>query len=364
MGGGGMQSMLGKMIFQDTNLSQPTGLACVSCHNSTGGFADPRPTGLPTSVGSVPQHMGGRNAPTAAYASYSPTFSYDAVKGQYVGGQFWDGRAATLADQAKGPFLNPLEHAMPDKAAVVTAVKSSMYGNMFTMTYGSNNTVDQDYNNIAGAIATWEASSDVTQFTSRYDRYLAGTDTLTDPQARGMQKFQLHCTSCHSMAPNSGKEVFTDFTYHNAGTPRNPKNPFYSLPAEFNPAGANWMDLGLGGSLGLASEDGKFKTPTMRNVAVTGPWGHNGYFESLEEMVDFMANRDLEPGVWPAPEVPANLDMGLGNFNFSAQDVADVTAFLGTLTDAGMTPEPATVVMLAAGAGVLACRRRRRGRDY
>jgi len=359
MGGGMQKSMLGWRIFEDTSLSQPTGLACASCHSSTTGFADPRRS-LPVSVGSLPTHVGNRNAPTAAYASYSPTFHLDPVTGQYVGGQFWDGRAATLADQAKGPFLNPLEHNMPNKAAVVSAVKNSMYGRMFTMVYGSSNTVEADYENIADAIAAWEASGSVNQFTSKYDRYLANTEALTTQETRGMQKFQSSCTGCHSRDATDGKQVFTDFTYRNAGVPRNPKNPFYQLPAELNPDGINFTDHGLGGVLGLAGEDGKFKTPTLRNVAVTGPYSHNGYFETLDEIVAFMANRDVEPGRWPSPEISANLDTSLGDFNFSAQDIADMTAFLGTLTDAGMVPEPATLAMLVAGSGSLLALWRRR----
>lgn len=363
MGGGGMggnrRSMLGRMIFNDTNLSEPMGVGCTSCHSATAGFADSRKN-LPVSVGSVPTHVGARNSPTAAYASYSPTFHYDAVAGQYVGGQFWDGRAATLADQAKGPFLNPLEHAMPNKAAVVTAVKNSMYGNMFRMEFGSSNTVDQDYNNIAAAIAAYEASTMVNQFTSKYDRYRAGTESLTTQETHGMQRFQGSCTGCHSMsAAADGKQVFTNFTYRNAGVPRNPANPFYDLPADLNPDGEDFIDLGLGGALGLESENGKFKVPTLRNVGVTGPYTHNGYFLSLEEMIDYMANRDLYPDRWASPEVEANLSLELGNFNFTSADVADVAAFLRTLTDAGMVPEPATLALLAMGV-LVSLRRRRR----
>ena len=111
---------LGKAIFFDTRLSTPDGLACAGCHTPTGGWADPDQT-LPVSGGIIDGDYGSRNAPSAAYAATSPTFFFNDACGCYVGGQFWDGRAATLADQAKGPFLNPIEMHNPDQAAVVTA---------------------------------------------------------------------------------------------------------------------------------------------------------------------------------------------------------------------------------------------------
>lgn len=367
-GGGGTgvdpaKAALGKTLFTDTSLSQPTGQSCSSCHGAKAGFADPSHVS-PVSMGAVTGRVGARNAPTAAYAAFSPAFHYDATTGLYTGGQFWDGRAATLADQAKGPLLNPLEHNMANAAAVVAAVQNNtVTQNMMTSVYGAAvfNDTAMAFNDIADAIATYETSSEVNPFTSKYDKYLAGQATLSDTELRGLLTFTSHCGSCHTTDPVNGKQMFTNYTYHNVGMPANPNNPFYKLSPDLNPAGAGWVDLGLGGVLGLASENGKFKVPTMRNVAVTGPYGHDGYFQTLPEMVRFAANRDLEPWLWGGPEVTQNVDPSTGDMGFSPQDVTDVTAFLNTLTDDGMVvPEPATIGLMLAGAGMMLARRRRR----
>ena len=126
---------LGKKIYFDRALSQPNGQACSDCHLPSAGWADPD-QGLPVSEGVMLGMFGGRNSPTAAYAAYSPAFQWNAMKGVYQGGQFWDGRAADLVAQAKGPFLNPVEMHNPDKAAVVTDVKNGSYASLFRKVFG------------------------------------------------------------------------------------------------------------------------------------------------------------------------------------------------------------------------------------
>jgi cytochrome c peroxidase len=151
------------------------------------------------------------------------------------------------------------------------------------------------------------------------------------------------CASCH--AP----PLFTDFTYDNLGVPRHPDNPFYRLPAKFNAAGEQFVDRGLGGALKQREQDGKFKVPTLRNVALRGPYMHNGYFATLAGVVDFYNDRDVRPlcashrlseavaqarGCWPAPEVIVNVNRDeLGQLGLDREAVADIVAFLGTLTD-------------------------------
>ena len=107
---------VGLALYSDTNLSSPAGQACASCHTLSHGAVDPD-SGIPTSEGAIPGRFGNRNTPTALYAQYSPPFHFDADDDTYVGGQFWDGRATSLEEQAKGPFLNPIEMNNASKRA-------------------------------------------------------------------------------------------------------------------------------------------------------------------------------------------------------------------------------------------------------
>jgi hypothetical protein len=159
------------------------------------------------------------------------------------------------------------------------------------------------------------------------------------------------CSACHPSRPGPGGEppVFTDFTYDNLGVPKNPLNPFYGM-TDFNPAGADWVDFGLGDFLRSAgyppevfeTELGKQKVPTLRNVDLrpyegfAKAYAHNGVFKSLEEIVHFYNTRDVVP--WPPPEVPVNVNSDeLGNLGLTADEEAAVVAFLKTLSD-GFVP--------------------------
>jgi cytochrome c peroxidase len=339
---------LGKKIYFDRTLSDPNGQACSDCHLPSAGWADPD-RGLPVSEGVVAGTYGGRNSPTAAYAAYSPTFQWNAMKSVYLGGQFWDGRAADLVAQAKGPFLNQVEMHNPDKATVVNDVKNGAYASLFRKVFGSASlaNVDAAYDKIATAIAAYEKSSEVNAFSSKYDAVMAGRASFTAQEQQGLTVFRGKgsCTTCHGGGMGGGgmggggmggggmggggcgcgmgsNAVFTDFSYRNLGVPRNTVFPFSpSAPP----------DLGLGAIVSDSRQDGKFKVPTLRNVAVTGPYTHNGSFASLRELVRFYNARDL--GGWPAPEVPYNVSTQLGNLGMTDAEVDAVVAFLGTLTD-------------------------------
>ena len=330
---------VGLSLFSDTNLSSPAGQSCASCHTLSHGAVDPD-SGIPTSEGAILGRFGDRNTPTAFYAQYSPAFHHDADGGTYVGGQFWDGRATSLEEQAKGPFLNPIEMNNASKAAVVTKVQSSVYAGLFKQVYGAAvfSNVNAAYDDIADAIATFERMPGFAPFNSRYDAYLAGTGTLTAQELSGLALFEDpakgNCSACHpSRASSDGTPpLFTDFTYDNLGIPKNPNNPFYTMPAQFKPAGAAFVDRGLGGALGDPNEDGRFKVSTLRNLGKTGPYGHNGYFPDLHSVVDFYNSRDVVAG--PPAEIPATVNHNeLGNLGLSAQEVNDIVAFLGTLDD-------------------------------
>jgi Cytochrome c peroxidase len=155
---------------------------------------------------------------------------------------------------------------------------------------------------------------------------------------RGLALFngKANCDKCHTSSadPASGKVLFTDFSYDNLGVPKNPENKFYSLDVKYNPAGVNFIDLGLGGQLKIASENGKFKVPSLRNIALTAPYMHNGYFMTLTDVVRFYNTRDVASAGWPAPEVAENVNkQDLGNLNLTDSEIEDIVAFLNTLSD-------------------------------
>ncbi|MCU0841162.1 MAG: c-type cytochrome [Thiobacillaceae bacterium] len=357
------KASLGQAIFFDRDLSEPAGQSCASCHDPGRAFADPDP-GAVTSRGATPPLVGNRNTPSSMYAAYSPAFHHDATVGHYVGGQFLDGRAATLEDQARGPFLNPLEMANADAAMVVGKLRRAAYAPLFEQVFGQGalDETEPAYRRVAEALAAFQRTPGFSPFTSKYDAWLAGKARLTDQELRGLRLFEAedkgNCAACHPSRPGPKGEppLFTDFTYDNLGVPRNPDNPFLRAPARLNPAGELHTDRGLGAVVNRRSEDGKFKVPTLRNVALTGPYMHNGYFRTLAGVLAFYNHRDRRPpcaapllaehealrrGCWPVPEVIANVNRDeLGDLGLKKQEMDDIVAFLKTLTD-GWRPEVA-----------------------
>jgi cytochrome c peroxidase len=344
---------LGKQLFFDTNLSEPAGLACAGCHASQVGW-----TGSDEAInqggaayeGAVTGRFGNSKPPSSAYGGDSPVLYLDATNG-WTGGMFWDGRATgltlgdPLAEQAMGPFLNPLEQNNASAGVVVDKVKNSKYADLFKQVWGTNafDDTDKAFQMIGRSIAEYERSTEVSPYNSRYDTYVATGVGLTAQETLGLSLFngsKAKCANCHS-----GKD-FTDFTYNNLGVPKNPMNPFYSELA-FNPLGASWVDLGLGGYLKSAGyavsvyepEFGKFKVPTLRNVdkrpsaGFVKAYGHNGYFKSLEEIVHFYNTRDVPGALWPAPEYAATMNNEVGNLGLTPAEEEAIVAFLKTLTD-------------------------------
>ncbi len=338
------QELLGKKLFFDETLSEPDGQSCASCHDPAAGFADPD-THLPVSEGVIPGLFGGRNSPSAAYAKFFPEFSY--TNGIAIGGQFWDGRAANLTEQAKGPFLNPVEMANPDKETVIADIQASDYIELFEEVCGPVGDIDAAYNCTAEAIAAYEKSSEVNPFTSKFDYVMAGEARFTRQERRGMRLFnrKAKCGQCHLMGgmrggmgrmgrgggSGSSEILFTDFLYHNLGLPKNTEFPFDQQPA-------GTVDLGLGAILNVASENGKFKTPHLRNIALTPPYMHNGVLKTLKEVVHFYNTRDI-PGMWDSPEVPENMETRrMGNLGLTDSEEDAIVAFMMTFTD-GYVPD-------------------------
>lgn len=361
---------LGKAIFFDTDLSLPPGQACATCHDPAAGFADPNHEAV--SDGAVPGRVGNRNAQSIAYAMYSPEMYFDPAtspaipEGQYKGGLFWDGRANTLEAQAKEPFLNVLEMHNPNPTTVVVAIRRAVYADLFQEVFGANSlrNVDEAYEHVAEALAAYMRSPEVSPFTSKYDYWKRGEAQLTEAELRGYSLFtgvqRGRCFNCHTERTLG---LFTNFGHQNLGTPRNLEWPYYDLPPSLNPDGADYIDRGLGDylrSIGVpeeeaAREDGKMKIPSLRNSAVTAPYTHNGYHETLREVVEFNNTRDLPEFGWPEAEVPETVHRHpmampntLGRLGLTDQEIDDIVAFLHTLTD-GYTPEGSAALSYARG---------------
>jgi len=329
---------VGKLIFEDTRLSLNNNQSCATCHSASAGFADPNVTSAnPVSEGSISGEFGDRNAPTSSYAMFTPSFALitDPVRGQiYAGGQFLDGRRNTLEAQAKDPFLNAVEMANPDKQAVVDKVQSGPYADKFMAVYGNDvfNNTDTAYNRIADAIASFERSDEMNKFNSKFDCYLQDSTLypLNAQEATGLDLFDNagKCSACHTLTPDpgSGEVLFTNFQYFNIGVPSNPDNPA-------NIANASFVDLGLGGRLAGTAENGKFKTPTLRNIELTAPYMHNGVFQTLEEVMTFY-NIEEKEFATPAPEVINDINTDVDFLGLTDPDDLDaLVAFMKTLTD-------------------------------
>nr|WP_321455147.1 cytochrome c peroxidase [uncultured Cohaesibacter sp.] len=346
---------LGAALFFDENLSKNRNQACATCHSPDAGFADPRPNGLDgapgraASLGDDDRSIGDRNAPTASYASFSPEFHIN-KEGLYVGGQFHDGREPDLEGQAGGPPLNPIEMGMPDKASVVERLKENEeYLNGFKLLYGEDifDEPDRAYRAMTEAIAAFERTDFFSPFDSKYDRYLRGEAEFTNEEELGRTLFFsqqfTNCNLCHQLQPRPGmkKETFSNYQYFNIGVPVNT-----ALRAQ-NGKGETFIDHGLldNGAVDGQAEDGKYKTSTLRNVAVTGPYMHNGVFNDLETVIRFYnkynsrakkARINPETGMpWGAPEVDGTIDMEKLSEGPALDErrIKALVAFLKTLTD-------------------------------
>ncbi len=334
----GTKVSLGELIFSDVNLSTPIGQSCGSCHASSVSFSDPSHNMV--SPGAAPGLAGNRNAPMASYTMFFPPFHYSVEDTTYEGGLFWDGRANTLEEQAMKPFVNPLEMNNPTLNTVVAKVKAAVYYPLYKKLYGDITDSTKAIANIVDAIATFERSPELNPFTSKYDYYLQGKAMLTSQELLGLNLFndtlKAKCGNCHLTTPDpaSGKILFTDFTYNSDGVPANPFNPFYALPPANNPAGLNYVDLGLGGILNDPTLTGNFRVSSLRNIAVTAPYFHNGVFGTLEEVVHFYNVRDVPGSGIAPPEVADNIDTEeTGNQHLTLAEEAAIVAFLKTLTD-------------------------------
>jgi cytochrome c peroxidase len=363
----------GQALFNDKSLSVSGKQSCATCHVASRAFtADPATDqGLPVPLGGPNMDITGfRNAPSLMYASLTPAFFLDA--GTPTGGFFRDGRASSLDQQAQLPFITPFEMANQDAAEVVSRLQSSPNTlQAFIAAYGVAPLGDPTtaLADIGLALAAYETEDpDFHPFTSKFDYWQQGQAQLTAEEQEGLALFNNpgkgNCTACHPSQRQSYSEhpLFTDFTYDNIGVPRNwnipanavtPLSPISGVSlASFMPAGPSnvpgdaeytYYDMGLCGPFRTAASDphprpsffdittlcGVFKVPTLRNVAITSPYFHNGAFSTLHQVVEWYVTRDINnnPGNNPAPVAAGpggNPYFPLGTFYVSADGTPDL----------------------------------------
>ncbi len=273
---------LGKQLFFDPRLSIDGTVSCNSCHNVMASGTDNRPT----SVG-VNGQRGGRNAPTVWNAAFLST-------------QFWDGRAATLEDQAKGPPLNPIEMGMPNAQAVVDRLESIPgYKAQFDAIFGA-----VTYDNMAKAIASYERT--LITVNSPFDRHMKGDKTAMSNKAiKGMKRFDtIGCSGCHNGVNFAGPILATGTGF------------FQKFPVFNNPLIAKYDLAKDKGRYEVTKDNADINTwrvPSLRNIATTAPYFHNGSVNSLDEAVRVMATSQLDK-------------------KLSGTEVNEIVAFLESLT--------------------------------
>jgi cytochrome c peroxidase len=413
--------LLGKAMLYDKQLSVNRNEACAFCHMPSTGFTGPvselnRTTG--SYPGSVRTRFSERKPQTHSYAPLSPVLHYNAGQDDLVGGNFWDMRATgrrlgnPAAEQAEGPPTNPVEMGLPDIACAVYRASQRPYRALFESVWGpqafaiawpdnaeavcnqpgppapddpapvhlgplDRGRAATTFDQMAQSIAGYEASHEVTAFSSKYDAVQAGKAKFTPQEQAGYDLFRgkANCNACHRDGGPGEDPLFTDFTASNIGTPANPLLPYYAEGAPdqrgyvANRNGASFVDFGVGGFLAnghalsqpsavdarwqhlVPQTRGRFQVPTLRNVdkrpndGFVKAFGHNGYFKSLKEIVHFYNTRDVLPrctpddpregtGCWPAPEETANMNKTrVGHLGLSDAEEDAIVSFMQTLTD-------------------------------
>lgn len=361
------ETELGRALFFDNTLSLHKNMSCSTCHDPDHGFVDARylqnpndPTNGALSIGSDGASLGGRNAPSAAYAMFSPDFGK--YNGEYKGGEFHDGRALDLKEQAKGPFLDSAEMMMPSEQSVVDRVKEnesyvkSMKA-LYTEAIFDDANVSNIYDKIAQSIAAFEKTETFAPFDSKYDRFIdckasgkgegacyeEGNWTIEEQAGYALffSNNNANCVKCHALNSASESvgtpELFTNYKFENIGTPRN----LEALQARDGNTAK--QDKGLGGILNDASHYGKVRVPSLRNIAVTAPYMSNGVFKKLRTVVEFYDHM----GAGDRPNNPeTNQAWGEMDYNstvnytllqdtqaLSDDKIDNLIAFLKTLTD-------------------------------
>ncbi len=313
------KQLLGKRIFEDRRLSEPEGVACASCHEAKKAFQGDNNSHVQgVASSSRPGVFGDRNVPSLMYAAFVPPFGYieqkDRKTGEIkivpAGGLFWDGRAADLQQQVEGPLLNKREMNNPSKAVVVEKIRKGPYADLARKVAGpALDTDDAAFAALAAAVVEFEKTPRFSPFNSKFDAFLQGRETLSPLEQKGFALFKDpekgNCIACHDGKPESRNPrdwMFTDFTYDILGAPRNRRISDTKVAGYFDPGLCKRPDLLKGAPDDFKPESvcGAFRVPTLRNIAVTSPYMHNGVFAKLRDAVAFYFTRDTNPGRWYA----------------------------------------------------------------
>lgn len=289
---------LGRKLYYEKGLSVDNSIACASCHDPEAGFADPNQ--FSEGVGGK---FGGRQAPPVMNAAYFTT-------------QFWDGRAASLEEQAGGPVENPIEMAFTHEGVVERLSEDPVYTELFKEAWGEGPIA---FEMVAKSIASFERT--VLVGNSPFDRYMFGGDkeAMSEDAIRGLDVFtdpeKGNCEVCHEINEEEGYALFTDNKFHNLG-----------VGAELD---GSMADIGRFEVSQVETDKGAFKTPHLRNIADSAPYMHDGHLKTLKEVVDFYVGAGNSNDF--RDEEIHELD------HLSAQERADLIAFMEALS--GEYPE-------------------------
>ena len=317
---------LGELLFNDERFSATGDVSCATCHNAAKGFTD---SPLPVSEG-INKLTGTRNAPTVVNAAFFTS-------------QFWDGRSPSLEDQALHPFINPVEMALPNHEPILKIVRTDPeYVKAFQQVFGkSGDAVTMD--EVTMAIAAFERTQ--VAGNSPFDRFwFAGeTDALTEQQKRGFDLFvnEARCVSCHVIEQTTA--LFTDNRFHNVGVGINDiQAEVPALAGEFLKAEATLAEVDVQvlsdkrtSELGRFAvtrgfdDLGSFKTPTLRNIAVTPPYFHDGSSKTLRDAVVHYNNGGVTNEGDPVNDF---LSGGIRPLNLTDEQIDDLVAFMEALT--------------------------------
>lgn len=371
---------VGRRLFFDPSLSASGTLACASCHDPAHAFGPP--DGAAVRLGGANGRTPGlRAVPSLMYLQDVPPFAEhyrtpedegdESIDNGPTGGLTWDGRVDGQREQARVPLFSPFEMSNTDPADLRVRLERAGYGAQLRAAVGGTAGERADVVDLAlRALDVFQQDGALFHpYTSKYDAFLTGKATLTDEERRGLEAFEDpargNCASCHvSRRGNDGTPPhFTDYGLIAIGVPRN-----RDIPANADP---RYFDQGLCGPLrtdftGVANYCGRFRTPTLRNVALRQVFMHNGVFHTLRQVMEFYAERDSDPGKWyprrtdgsvmkfddlPVAAhgtVPAaiNMEAPFGRRPgdppaLNDRDIHDIIAFLGTLTDGWPAPKTA-----------------------
>ncbi|MFA5573503.1 MAG: cytochrome c peroxidase [Brumimicrobium sp.] len=290
---------LGRKLFYDNILSGSNNMSCASCHNPQKAFSD-SPNALTTVAGSSTT----RNSPAIINSGWATRL-------------FFDGRATypALENQAYQPVTNPDEmHSLSWVEVVNKLSQTTDYPELFYKAFGIV-TIDSTY--VVKALAQFERT--LISDNSRMDKYLAGQGTLNADELAGLDLFLSEVGDCFHCHGGPGNPLWTDNNFYDIGL-----DPVYT-------------DLGLGAITGNPSDNGKFKVPTLRNLIFTGPYMHDGRFETLEEVIEFYST-----GINNTPNLDPNIAwrVNQGGANFTQEQKDQLLAFLKTLTDSTFINKP------------------------